>query len=375
MLAVAPLFYYALSCWAAWRFFRKARTQKLPSYAPPVSVLKPVGGVDFASRENFESFCRQDYPQYEILFAVNEENDPAASLIRELIAARPERSIRLFVGAETIGSNKKVNKLARLAREAAHDTLVLTDGDVRVGPNFLREVVAPLGDLATGATTCFYRGIVQPNFWAELEALGTASDFFAGVLMANWLEGVRFALGAAIATSKEWISRMGGFEAIASTHSDDYELGRRIAEAGGRVELSRECVWTMYAAETFPDYWHHQLRWARTVRLSRPLSFAGLIFTHGMPWTVLAAVFAPNGALRAAFPIAYLLPRLVMAAVVGIWGVGDETVRRKWWLIPVRDAIHFIVWVASFGSRKIRWRGTQFVMREKEMAPSKPSGR
>ncbi len=365
--AATPLLYYFLATLAAFRFFGVARRRPLPNFAPPVSILKPIRGVDFGSRENFASFCQQNYPEYEILFAVNDETDPALPLIRELVAQHPERRIRVLIGAEPIGSNKKVNKLARLAREAAYENLVLTDGDVRVGPNFLREVVAPLVDPNIGAVTCFYRGTVQPNLWAELEALGTATDFFAGVLMANWLEGVRFALGAAIATNKHWIAKMGGFESIASMHSDDYELGARIAKAGGRVELSRESVWTIYAAERFSDYWHHQLRWARTVRLSRPMSFAGLIFTHGVPWAILAAAIAPSAAISIGFLAAYLVLRLTMGLAVGAWGVQDQIARGKWWLIPLRDALHFAVWIASFTSRKIRWGGSDYVMKDKEM--------
>src|SRR5690242_20199845 len=182
LLAVIPLVYYVTSSVAAWRFFRRERVRDLPNFAPPVSLLKPARGVDFASYENFASFCTQDYPDYEILFGVNDDSDRAVPLIQRLIAEFPERRIRLLVGAEHIGANRKVNKLARLAREAQHEILVLTDGDVRVGPQYLREVVAPFVDHAIGAVTSFYRGIAEKNLAAELEAVGAASDFFAGVL-------------------------------------------------------------------------------------------------------------------------------------------------------------------------------------------------
>ena len=367
VVATVPLIYYALAAFAALRFFSRERARKLPSFAPPVSILKPVRGVDFGSYENFASFCLQDYPQYEILFALNDENDPAAPLLRRVMAEFPERSIRLLVGAEQIGSNKKVNKLVRLAHEAAYDVLVLSDGDVRVGPSFLREVVAPLSNTDTGAVTCLYRATAQRSFWAELEGLGTATDFSASVLMANWLEGVRFGLGAAIATSKPWIEKIGGLEPIASMHSDDYELGYRIAKAGGRVLLSREVVATMYPAESLAGFWHHQLRWARTVRLSRPWSFAGLIFTHGLPWTIAAAILAPTAATAGAYLGGYLVLRLAMAWTAGVWGMRDDVARRKLWVVPFRDAVHFFVWIASFASNRIHWGGRVFVMQEKQM--------
>ena len=369
LLAAAPLAYYIAAMFAAWRFFSRERARKLRNYTPPASLLKPVRGTDFGSYENFASFCRQDYPDYEILFAVNDAADPAVPLIHRLIAEFPDRRIRLLVGAEHLGANRKVNKLVRLAREARHEILVLTDGDVRVGPGYLREVVAPFVDENTGAVTSFYRGIAGENLYAELEAIGASSDFFAGVLMAEWTEGMNFALGASIVTTKRWLSEIGGFESIAGMHSDDYELGHRIADAGGRVLLSREMVWTMYPAQTTGSFWEHQVRWARTVRLCRPLSYLGLIFTHGLPWAVLAALVAPAKWVAIAYLLSYLVLRLAMAWTVGVWGVGDDVLRRKVWLVPMRDAIYFAVWLASFASNRITWSGEEFTMEKGQMVP------
>jgi ceramide glucosyltransferase len=370
VLAATPLAFYIVATLAAWRFFRRERARRLPVYTPSVSLLKPVRCVDFGSYENFASFCRQDYPDYEILFAVNDEADPAAPLIRRLMEEFPRCRIRLLVGAERLGANRKVNKLVRLAREAQHEILVLTDGDVRVGPNYLQEVVAPFADDKTGAVTSFYRAIAERNLGAELEAVGAASDFFAGVLVAEWMEGITFALGASIVTTKRWLAKIGGFEAIADLHSDDYELGHRIAKAGGQVLLSREAVWTMYPAQSVRGFWDHQVRWARTVRLCRPLSFAGLIFTHGLPWVLLAAAIAPAKWIAGGYLVAYLVLRFLMAWTVGVWGVGDEVLHRKLWLIPLRDAIHFVVWIASFGSNRITWGGEAFTMEKGQMVPA-----
>jgi ceramide glucosyltransferase len=370
LLAAAPLVYYVLATLAALRFFRRERARVLPNHTPSVSVLKPVLGVDFGSYENFASFCRQDYPDYEILFAVNDDADPAVPLIQRIIADFPDRRIRMLVGAEHLGANRKVNKLARLACEARHETLVLTDGDVRVGPHFLREVVALLADKKIGAVTCFYRGIAEKNLGAEIEAIGASSDFFAGVLMAGWTEGITFALGASIATTREWLAKMGGFAAIADALADDYELGHRIAKAGGEVLLSREAVWTMYPAQTLRSFWDHQVRWARTVRLCRPLSYVGLLFTQGLPWTLLAVLVAPSKWIAAAYLFAYFILRFAMAWTVGVWGVGDEVLRRKIWLLPLRDAIHFVVWLASFASNHIRWGNLEYAIRQGRMVPT-----
>lgn len=374
LLAAAPLVYYAAATFAAWRFFRRERARKLQNFTPPVSLLKPVRGVDFATYENYSSFCRQDYPDYEILFAVNEDADEAVPVIQRLIAEFPARKIRLFIGAEDLGANRKVNKFVRLSREAQHEILVLTDGDVRVGPNYLREVVAPFTEEGTGAVTCFYRGIAERNLGAELEAIGAASDFFPGVLMAEWTEGLNFALGASIVTTKRWLSKIGGFASIAGMLADDYELGLRIAKAGGRVLLSRETVWTMYPAQTAKSFWSHQIRWARTVRLCRPISYFGLIFTLGLPWAVLAALVAPTRWIAVAYLLAYLVLRHAMAWTVGVWGVGDDVLRRKLWLVPLRDAIHAIVWLASFASNRITWGGQEFAMHKGRMIPLRSSG-
>jgi len=373
LIALAPFAYYVVATIAALRFIRRnsssgaGSAQK--SFTPPVSLLKPVHGVDFGSLENFESFCCQNYPAYEILFAVNDDSDPAVPLIRDVAARFPDRNIRLISGAPQIGANKKVNNLIALARAARHEIIILTDGDVRVLPNYLREVVAPFADTRIGAVTSFYRGITQENLAAELEALGAASDFFGGVFVADWMEGMTFALGASIATTKSWVAKIGGFEAIADMHSDDYELGHRIAKAGGKVVLSHELVWTMYPAQSVRGFWNHQVRWSRTVRLCRPLSFIGLIFTHGLPWAVAAAVVAPTTSIAAGYIASYLALRLIMAWTVGVRAVDDATVRSKLWLVPFRDAIHFIVWLASFASNKISWGGEQFTMREGRMTP------
>jgi ceramide glucosyltransferase len=374
VVATFPLIYYLWACFAAIAFSRRAKQQAspTPTFEPPVSILKPVHGVDFASYENYASFCNQDYPEYEILFAVNDESDPAIAVVQRLIADYPQRHISLFIGAEHLGANKKVNNLARLTCEAKHEILALSDGDVRVGPKYLRNVVAPLRDSNVGAVTSFYRGIAQKNFYAELEAVGTSSAFFAGVLMAVWTEGVKFALGASIATTKTWMRKIGGFEAIAVFLADDYEIGHRIAQSGGRVVLSHETVSTMYSAQTLRGFWQHQLRWARTVRLCRPASYAALLFTQGLPWVIVAAVMAPTSSIATAFLLVYLILRLITAWLVGVSVVGDEVLRRRLWLVPLWDAIHFVVWTASFASNHVVWGNIEYVVDRGQMKPVAP---
>jgi ceramide glucosyltransferase len=373
VFAAAPLIYYAAAIIAAGRFFQRERVRSLAAHTPGVSVLKATRGVDFASYENYASFCKQDYPQYEILFGVNDANDPAVEVIERVIANHPNINISLFIGAEQIGANRKVNMLARLAREAKYAVLSLTDGDVRVGPQYLREVAALFAETNTGAVTCFYRGVVEKNLGAQLEAIGASSDLFAGVLVADWMEGITFALGASITTTKEWLAKIGGFEAIADMLADDYELGNRIAKSGGRVRLSREAVWTMYPAQTARSFWEHQVRWARTVRLCRPASYVGLLFTHGLPWAIFAAALAPAAWIGGLYLGAYFVLRTGMAWMVGVWGVGDDALRRKLWLIPVRDATQFVIWLASFASDRVVWGGVEYRVKQGRMIPLEPA--
>jgi ceramide glucosyltransferase len=380
VVATFPLIYYLLAVFAALAFSRSAKRQPpstptptlIPTFEPPVSILKPVHGVDFASYENYASFCTQDYPDYEILFAVNQKSDPAVAVITRLIADYPQRRIVLLIGSEYFGANQKVNNLARLTREAKHEVLALSDGDVRVGPKYLRNVIAPLRDPNVGAVTSFYRGISQSNLYAELEAVGVSSDFFAGVLMAAWTEGVKFALGASVATTKTWVRKIGGFETIAAFLADDYEIGRRVTQSGGRVVLSHETVSTMYPAQTPKNFWQHQLRWARTVRLCRPASYAALLFTQGLPWAIVAALLAPTRWIGVSYLLVYLVLRLAMAWFVGVSTVGDEVLRRRLWLVPLWDAIHFVVWAASFASNHVVWGNIEYVVDRGRMRPVAP---
>jgi ceramide glucosyltransferase len=361
IIAVFPLIYYLLACIAAFRFLRSRPSSPSSTFHPPVSILKPLHGVDFASYENYSSFCTQDYGgEFEILFAVNESSDPAVAVVQRVIADHPDQPIRLLSDSEYFGANRKVNNLALLAREARHEILVLSDGDVRVGPHYLRNVVAPFQTSQVGAVTSFYRGVAQENTWSELEAIGAASGFFPGVMMAAWTEGVKFALGASIATTKTWLRKIGGFEDIAAFLADDYELGNRVANSGGRVVLSHETVATMYPAQTARGFWDHQMRWSRTVRLCRPASYAALLFTQGLPWALAAALVTPAAWIGVSYLFAYLVLRLVMAWIVGVVAIHDEVVRRRLYLVPLFDAVHFVVWISSFASNRIVWGDTEY---------------
>jgi ceramide glucosyltransferase len=372
-MALAPLGYYAAAIIAGERFFRaKAGEAPAADFTPGVSILKPIRGLDRETYENYASFCRQDYPTFEILFCVSDEADPAVEVIRKIIADFPQRAIRLLIGAEAVGASDKVNKLCRMAREARHDLLVVSDSDVRVDAGHLRALAALFRDAGVGGVTCLYRGITDGSLAADLEAIGNSTDFAPGVLMARMggRGSIDFMLGATMATTKERLAEIGGFEALADYFCDDYELGNRIAARGRRVELSAQPVAIVYPRQTLGDAFRHQLRWNLSIRYSRPWGHAGLIFTHGLPWIVLGAVLARPDLLAWAYVAGYSLLRYEMALTVGARGMRDPLVRAKLWLLPVRDAFAFVVWVASFFPQRIHWRGREFYVREKRLVPA-----
>ena len=376
-LALGPLCYYLAGIYSAWRFFHAARRDagKPPLAAnelPPISILKPLRGLDPGAYENFASFCRQAYPEFDSLFAVNEPEDPAAPVVRKLMEDFPGMPIRLIVVAERLGPNTKVSNLCRLAREARHDLLVITDSDVRVEPEYLRGVAAMFCDPGVGGVTALYRGRDNLQFVAALDCVGSSAAFCGAALVARELEGLKFMMGSTMATTKERLAEIGGFEALVDLHSDDYELGRRIAARGHRIELLAEPVWMAFPSQTLGEYLRHELRWAIGIRNIRPGGHFGMLFTHGLPWAIAAACVAPSAAVGAAYVSAYFVLRFAMAWTVGVWGLHDLVLRRRWWLLPIRDLLSFFVWLASFGMNRIEWRGGSFTLEKGRMIPVAP---
>ena len=374
VLAVAPVIYYLIAIFAAAAFFRVKPgrySEVTPESAPPISILKPIHGLDRETYENYASFCNQDYPEFEILLCVGDERDAAVPVIEKIIADFPQRSIRLLIGSEPVGASDKVNKLCRMVREARHDTVIVSDSDVRVGPGFLRAVVRPFSDAKVGGVTCLYRGLTDGGFAADLEALGNSADFAPGVLVARLFGGLDFMLGAVMATTKKHLAEIGGFESLADYFCDDYELGNRIAARGYRVELSRFPVDIVYPRETIADAFRHQLRWNLSIRYSRPWGHLGLIFSNALPWAALVGALV-TWRVAAVYLVSALFFRIVMAISVGLSGMRDRLVWRDLWMLPLRDAFAFMVWLASFFPQRIHWRDRQFRVRDKRLIPVAP---
>ena len=374
-LAAAPLAYYLLSLYCVIGYFHELRKSHplTSTFAPPASILKPVRGVDHEAYENFASYCRLDYPEYEIIFAVAEPDDPVVPVIERLQADFPDCPIRLVKGVARVGANRKVNSLCRLVHEAKYDFVVMSDSDVRVEPDYLRVATAPLSDSGVGAVTAFYRCRTDGGVAANLDALGMCLDSAPGALVARRLEKkMQFAYGWTMATTKKHLAEIGGWEGMANFHSDDFELGNRIARRGYRVELMRKPVWMVFPRETIRQLVGHELRWSIGLKNVRPTGYRGLILTHGLPWALLAAGVAAGAGwtgVAAAYLLAYAVLRLGLAWITGVWGLGDDGVSKKLWLVPLRDAISFFVWVGGFFSEEIMWRGLAYRVQNGQLYP------
>jgi ceramide glucosyltransferase len=350
---------YLLVIFAARSFFRRHNSAPR-DFTPPASILKPVHGLDPETYENFASFCRQDYPQYEVLFGVASEQDPSVTVIHKLMADSPGISIRLLVTPEKFGSNDKVSKLCGLARAAKYNFMVVSDADIRVGPGYLRAVLAPFHDTQVGVVTSLFTGIPVRSLWPELEAIYLSTDFMAAVLMAWLVEGVRFGMGATVAIRRECLAEIGGFEALANEAADDHMLGSLAAARGYRVELVDGTVKTWCSLQTLREFFLQRLRWAIMARQARPMGYVGYVFTQGLPWTVLATIFAPTWVLAGGFVAAYLVLRMAVVWTLGVRGLHDTLLKRRWWLVPLWDAFAFTFWLISVFWSRVRWRGMDY---------------
>jgi ceramide glucosyltransferase len=370
-IAAIPFIYYAIAIFSSLRFFltTRAKTDKAGGFVPPVSNLKPVRGLDPEAYENFASFCRQDYPDYEILFCIGDESDPAYPVLQRLVRDFPERQIRIVIGSGRVAVNDKVAKLARLVEEASHEHLVISDSDVRVGPDYLRKVIAPLANPKTGAVTCFYVPTEESTWIQRLQDVGMVSDFYPGILVAKQLDGVKFALGPTIATTRTRLQAFGGYASIENRPADDLLVGRLIAEQGYEVELLPYTISTVADFQSFNELFYKRLRWITVMRHLRPWGHLGLIFTLGLPWAVLAVLLLPTPTIAATYLGGYLAVRALLTLLVGSWGLRQPGIWKKLALIPLWDGMASLIWLTSFTRKTIRWRGRDYLMRDGKLVP------
>ena len=369
-MAICGMGFYVLCLWSA-RAFRRVARKPAAAFAPPVSILKPLRGVDPQMYESFRSHCVQDYPEYEIIFGVSDVDDPAVEAVHRLMREFPDCHIKLVVCPAVLGNNRKTSNLVQMLPQARYDHLLINDSDIFVTPDYLRRVMAPFAQPHVGMVTCPYRGIAADTLGSKLESIGISTDFIPGVLAARRIEGgIHFALGSTLAISRSALDAIGGLVPLVNYLADDFELGYRVSEAGLNVVLADVVVETHLPAYSFRGFFEHQLRWARSTRDSRRMGYIGLILTFGLPWAMLAAVLSPAAWWSWALLGGALVLRVAVALQVGLGVVHDRAVWRHLWLLPLRDLVAFWVWFWSFADNKVRWRGDIFVLEKCKIRPA-----
>jgi ceramide glucosyltransferase len=393
LLTLAGFGFYFIAIWSARAFLnrgpRHARSwrdgagrPRFPAgFAPPVTILKPLRGIDPAMADAFASHCRQQYPgDYEILFGVSSLDDPAAAAVHQLQAEFPDRNIRLMVCPENLGPNGKISVVAQLLPYARYDYFVLNDSDIHVGPHYLAHVLAPFppsqNQKPVGLVTALYRGRSHGTLGSKLEALGISTDFMPSVLTARFLErGLHFGLGSTLAFSRTALDAAfpEGLVPLATYIADDYQLGAQIDRAGFRVELAAEVVETSVPAYNFRGFVEHQLRWLRTVRDSRPAGYAGLACANLLAWAFLNLIASGISLFSIALFCMALFFRVTLALGVGVGIVNDRQVLRDLWLLLPRDLVSLTLWAWSYASDTVTWRGETFIIKKGRLSPKAPA--
>jgi ceramide glucosyltransferase len=378
MGTAGSLLFYGLSAASVISFlnFRRNKLRQTAppdSELPPVSILKPLKGVDPEIWESFCSHCDQDYPQFQVIFGVSEGNDPAVDFVHKLQLKYPKLALELVLCERTLGTNIKVSNLVQMLPAARHEILLVNDSDIRVPSDYLRKVITPLADSTVGLVTCLYRGIAAPTLGSRLEALGISTDFIPGVLSARFLEnGLHFGLGSTLAFRRHDLQAIGGFETLLDYLADDYELGRRIAATGKRVELSVATVSTFLPAYSLPEFLRHQLRWSRTIRDARRWGYAGIPFTFGLPWAALALLASWGATWAWVLFGATLVMRFGVGLATAVEVLGDRQIARNVIWLPLRDLLAPFLWGASFTGNRIDWRGDVFSLKDGRLTIAEP---
>ena len=368
VLALVGLFastvFTLLAIVATVRFrLHRDRSAAQNNFLPPLSLFKPVHGDEPGLEAHLESFFRQDYPTYEILFCARSEHDPGLLTARRVAARYPQIPARFLSTGEPQYINAKVASLEVMEATAAHDIFVISDSDVHVASDYLRAVAQPFRDKKVGALTCLYRGEARPGIWGQLEAVGMSIEMTAGVLVANMLEGMRFLLGPTMAVRRECVRAIGGFGVFGNYCSDDFMLGKLVAEQGHTVVLSQHVIDHVIVNEGFIDTQKHQIRWMRSTRFSRPKGHFGTSLTFSMPFGILALLAAlalHHPTIGLSLFLYAVAIRMLLALVVGGFAVRERILLRTILLYPFRDLLGFIYWAASYWSDLILWRGREF---------------
>ena len=357
LFCLIAIVYYCLTAYAAIDFLSQP-TPVDPDFHPPVSILKPLCGLDQQTYDDLASFCCQDYANYQIIFGVQSFTDPVLPVVKQVISDFPQVDVSLVVSDRAIGGNLKISNLANAAVEAKHPILLISDSDIEVGPDYLMRVVQPLKQPEVGVVTCMYRSQDQAGA-ASLEALGISTELAPTTLVSRKLSGMTFGIGATIVIRQAVLEAIGGFPAVANYVHDDFHLGRMPTQAGYQVVLSDYVVSHSLETENWSDLVQHQTRWNRGIRLCQPFGYAGQVFTFGTVASLLFLLTVQGS------PLAWMVLgitwffRLAAAWIVGAIVLNDPVVKKRFWLVPFSDLLRFCLWCYGFTGNRIEWRGQQ----------------
>jgi ceramide glucosyltransferase len=359
----------------ATRLAARRRQARTCAFLPAVSLLKPLHGVEPDLAAHLQSFFEQDYPAFEIVFCARTEQDAGLAIARQVAARYPRIRSRFICSGNAPYANAKVWSLERMAQEALHDFFVVSDSDVSVTPDYLRAVIAPFADGSVGAVTCLYRGVGGSSLWSTLEAVGMSVEMSAGVLVADMLEGMKFALGPTMVVRRDCLQDAGGFRALGPYHADDFMLGNLISAGGHRVILSTHPIEHHVLNSSFLASVLHQVRWMKSTRFSRPKGHFGTALTFGMPYGLLAAAVAlafHQPVLAALLALWSVSSRVALGALVSRMAVAEPRPWRTGLLYPLRDLLGFCYWAASYLSNQVRWRGEVYNLLQDGLMRSHP---
>lgn len=361
LLCAASICFYCYAIYAARSFIENQHSID-KDYHPPITILKPICGLDTNTYDNLASFCRQDYRDYQIVFSFRDQEDPGIPIVKQIINDFPERDIELIQCDRVIGTNLKISNLFNAVTVAKHDILVLADSDIRVGSDYLQQIIQPFQSEKVGVVTCLYRSI--PQGWTTLiEAVSQTTEFNAGVLVSNHIEGgIKYAFGATIALRKQVLSVIGGFEAVADYLADDFQLGYLPSCAGYKVILSDYIVEHELKETNLADAIQQKIRWARCIRVSRFWGYLGLIFTYGIVFSLILLVISNGDKIAWTIIVLTWTTRLMMGWVVGVMLTQDSIARKYLIMIPLCDLFGFIIWCCGFLGNTIEWRGQKFLL-------------
>ncbi len=354
--------YTLCATYCTWIFFKKNRKGPRPpeKMLPPVSILKPLSGLEAGMLENVMSFCDQDYPCYEVIFSLSEGDESLIPHLDDLKRRFPHREIRWTIVHGNTGPNYKVGNLVGAVREAKYDLLAISDGDMRVGPDYLKQTVPLLTQDNVGLVTCLYRGRQLRGIFSGLQSLSIQTDFIPNVLLDHRLEGISYAFGATILTSKPMLKKVGGLEALQEYLADDYQIGNRVHGKGYEIRLSPHLVDHMFCTKNWREHFLHHLRWAITQRICRPLGYVASIITHGVFLALLFLILERFSFIAAALFVFICSTRVFSFLFLNKTAIHDEEVARYFWLVPLNSLLNTGIWFLSLFVNTVHWRNRQF---------------